>query len=317
MDTRTVATKPRVGANPLNKLPVYLRRYWFIYLLALPGLAHLLVFRYAPMNGILIAFKKYSYRKGVWGSDWVGFRHFGVMFQDAEFYRVIGNTVLINVLNITVGFAFVLLLALLLNEIRLQLLKRSIQTLIYLPHFLSWVVFAGIITNLLSPSEGPINKIIAFFGGEPIYFLVHPEYFRPILVISSAIKEAGFETIIYLAAIASVNPNLYESAVIDGASRIQLIRYITLPRIMPTVAVVLILRVSNLFGSNFDQVFNLYNPLVYETGDVLSTYLYRTGLLEGKFEMSTALGLVFGLIGLALIYLTNRIIRRMNVTGIF
>lgn len=320
MDSKLAAGKPQSGALLtfyLYRAFVYIRRYWFVYLLAVPGIIQLLIFKYGPMNGILIAFKNYSYKKGVWGSDWVGFKHFSVMFQSKEFYRVLGNTVVINLLNIAIGFTFVLLLALLINEIKLQLLKRSIQTLIYLPHFLSWVVFAGIVINLLSPSEGAINKIIVFFGGEPIYFLAHPEYFKAILVLSSMIKEAGFDTIIYLAAIASVNPHLYESAVIDGANRVQLIRYITLPRIMPTVAVLLILRMASLFGSNFDQVFNLYNPLLYETGDVLSTYLYRTGLLEGKFEMSTALGLVFGLIGLALIYFTNRIIRRMNVTGIF
>jgi len=301
----------------MNGILSYLRRYWVVYMLALPGLVHLIVFKYAPMQGILIAFQKYSYRNGIWGSPWVGFENFRVLLQDAQFYRVLGNTLLINVYNIIFGFTFIVLLALLVNEIRLNWLKNSFQTFIYLPHFLSWVIFAGIMINLLSPSEGAVNKIINFFGYDSVYFLVKPEYFRSLLVLTGMLKEAGFGTIIYLAAMASINPQLYESAVIDGANRVQLIRYITFPSILPTVAVLFILNMANIFHSNFDQVFNMYNPAVYETGDVLSTYLYRIGLLQGKFEMATAIGLIFSLIGLLILYFTNRFIRRLNVTGIF
>lgn len=285
-------------------------------MLALPGVAAVAVFSYGPMYGILVAFKKYSYRRGVWGSEWVGLENFRILMQDKEFYRVLGNTLLINVYHIIFGFTFILILALLMNEIKLGAFKRTVQTFVYLPHFLSWVVFAGIVTSILSPSEGIVGKLSALFGGQTPYVITDPALFRPLLVVTSILKEAGFETIIYMAAIAGIGAHMYESAVIDGANRIQMIWYITIPSIIPTVAVLLILRVAFLFSSNFDQVFNLYNPLVYETGDVLSTYLYRTGLLEGKFEQATALGLIFSIFGLILIYVTNKIVNRMNVTGI-
>lgn len=301
----------------INSVLKNVKRYWFIHLLALPGVLAVAIFSYVPMYGLLIAFKNYSFRKGIWGSDWVGFEHFRVLMQDSDFYRVLGNTVLINLYHLVFGFSFILLLALFINEIRFGALKRFIQTIVYLPHFLSWVVFAGIITSILSPSEGIVSKVIVAFGGEPWYVMMDAGLFRPLLVVSAVVKDAGFETIIYLAAIASIGMHLYESAVIDGASRWQMMWYITIPSILPTVAVLMTLRIAYLFSSNFDQVFNLYNPLVYETGDVLSTYLYRHGLLEGKFEQATALGLVFSLFGLLLIYLTNRGINRMNVTGIF
>lgn len=304
-------------ATVWSRLHPAVRKNWFIYLLALPGAISIAVFSYGPMYGILIAFKKYSYRYGVWGSKWVGLDNFRVLLQEKEFYRVLGNTLLINFYHLAFGFTFVLLLALLINEIKFGFFKRIVQTVVYLPHFLSWVVFAGIVTSILSPSEGIVGKLFALTGGEVPYVLSDPSLFRPLLIVSSIVKEAGFETIIYLAAIAGIGTHLYESALIDGASRVQMIRYITLPSIVPTVAVLLILRVAFLFHSNFDQVFNLYNPLVYETGDVLSTYLYRSGLLEGQFEQATALGLIFSLFGLILIYTTNKIVNRMNVTGIF
>ncbi len=294
----------------------YVRKHWFLYLLAIPGTLYILLFRYVPMSGLIVAFEDYKARLGVWKSPFVGLENFKVLFQEKQFYVVLGNTVFLNVLSILFSFTFTVFLALMLNEMLSRRLKRVVQTVVYLPNFLSWVVFSGLVIIFLSPSEGPVNKIIALLGYKPVYFLIHPEYFRAILIISGTIKSAGFGTIIYLSALAGIDPGLYESATIDGANRRHMLFHITLPRIYPTIAVMLMLELANLFGSNFEQVFTLYNPLVYSTGDVLSTYLYRTGLLEGKFEMSTALSLIFNSIGLGTILLTNRFIRRMDVVGI-
>ncbi len=305
-------------ATKLERAFRYAKRFWFVYLLALPAVLHTFVFKYIPMYGLLIAFKDYNIRKGILRSPWVGLENFRIIVQDAYFYKVLTNTVLINVYNLAFGFTFVIFLALMLNELKSGWLKKTVQTFVYLPHFVSWVVFAGLVMIALEPTkEGIVNGILARWGHEPIYFLVQRNMFRGILVLSGMIKEAGFGTIIFLAALSSVNPELMESAVMDGCHRGHMIWHIYLPRISPTIAVLLILRVARLFASNFDQVWNLYNPAVYETGDVLSTYLYRSGLLQGKFEMATALGLVFAVIGLITVILTNRLISRMNVMGIF
>lgn len=293
------------------------KMYWFLYLLVLPGIIHTIIFRILPIYGISVAFKDFKIGKGIMQSPWVGLENFKIMFTDIYFYKVIWNTVLLNVYAIIFGTLFTIFLALMLNEIKVLILKKSLQTCVYFPNFVSWVIFAGIIDAMLSPNNGAINIILNSFGLEPIYFLASNQWFRFIVVASGITKTAGFGTIIYLASIAGVNPEIYESAAIDGAHRGHLLWHITLPRIKPTIAVMLILSVSNIFGSNFDQIYNLYSPLVYETGDVLSTYMYRTGLLEGKFEVSTALGLVFSTIGLCIVLLTNRVVNKMDVMGFF
>ncbi|MBO9607292.1 MAG: sugar ABC transporter permease [Paenibacillaceae bacterium] len=306
-------------AAPTRMAPIVapIRKHLFIYLLVLPGFVYTLVFHYIPIYGITIAFKDFRMSKGIIGSPWVGFDHFRALLQDDYFYKVLWNTVILNLYGLVFGFTFIIFLALMMNEIKIGLLKRLFQTFVYLPHFISWVVFAGLIGILLSPSEGPINLIVSWFGHEKIYFLTNNEWFRTVLVTSGIVKTAGFGTIIYLASMAGINPELYESAMVDGAHRLRMMWHITLPRIRPTIAVMLILQVAGLFNSNFEQVYNLYNPLVMDSGDVLSTYLYRTGLLESSFEAATALGLIFSLIGLLLIIVTNQIVKKMDVTGIF
>jgi putative aldouronate transport system permease protein len=306
------------GRAQVSKVQRYISRHWFIYLLALPAVLYTFIFKYVPMYGLLIAFKDYKIRTGILRSPWVGLENFRVIIQDAYFYKVLTNTLLINAYNLVFGFTFIIFLALMINELRSGWLKRAVQTVVYLPHFVSWVVFAGLVMVALEPTkEGIVNGVITRFGHEPIHFLVRRELFRGILVASQTVKEAGFATIIFLAALASVNPELMESAVMDGAHRGHMIWHIYLPRIVPTIAVLLILQVARMFTSNFDQVWNLYNPAVYETGDVLSTYLYRSGLLQGQFEMATALGLIFALVGFLTVVITNKIISRMNVMGIF
>ena len=295
-----------------------LKRYLFVYLLVLPGTLDMLIFRYVPMHGVLIAFKDYSIRRGIWGSKWNGFENFGRLFVEPQFINVVRNTLTINFFNITLGFTFIIILALMIHELRIRTLRRTIQTLVYLPHFISWVVFAGLVmTFLATDDEAPLNVIVSFFGGKPRSWVTNRSLFRGIVVVTGIIKDAGFGTVIYLAALSSVNMEMVESSLIDGANRLQVIWYIYLPRIAPTIVVLFILHLANLFSSNFDQVFNLYNPAVYEKGDVISTYLYRTGLLQGNFESATALGLLFNVLGLILVLLASAVIKRLNVMGIF
>ena len=295
-----------------------LRRYWFVYLLMLPGLAWILVFQYGPMYWLLVAFKDWNIVKGVLRSPWVGLENFQVLFQTPPFYAALRNTLIINLFVLAFGFTFTVFLALMLNEVRVSWYKRTAQTMVYFPHFVSWVVMGALMSRMLYPEpDSPFNVLVGLFGVQPRHWLTAPEYFRVIVVVVHTIKEAGFATIIYLAALSSVNPDLVESAHCDGAHRGHLMRHIYLPRIAPTIAVLFILQLAGLFGSNFDLIYNLYNPAVYDVGDVLSTYLYRTGLLNSKFEQGTALGLVFNVLGLVLLLSANRVIRRMNVMGIF
>lgn len=292
-------------------------RYRFTYLLAIPGIVFMTIFSYFPIYGLTLAFKELNYKKGILGSPWVGFENFKSLFQDSQFWDVLGNTVVINIYNIIFGFTFIIFLALMLNEIKSPLVKRVTQTCVYLPYFISWVIFAGLVMTFLSTEKGFVNDLIVAFGGEKINFLGTPEYFRAVLVITNVIKTAGYNTIIYLAAMSSVNPDLYESAQLDGANRFHMMIHVTLPRILPTVAVLLILQVASLFSSNFDQVFNLYSPMVYETGDVISTYMYRVGLQGSNFEQGTAMGLILNLFNLAAIFVANKFIKKMDVMGIF
>lgn len=309
---------PRAARSVPELILTALRRYWFVYLLMLPGLAWIAVFQYGPMYGLLVAFKDFNIVKGIARSPWVGLANFEVLFQSPPFYRALRNTLIINLYNLAFGFTFTVFLALMLNEVRVSWYRRTVQTMVYLPHFVSWVVVGALVSIVLYPEpDSPFNRLVSLFGGQPRHWLTAPQYFRGIVVIVNTIKEAGFATIIYLAALSSVNPDLVESAHCDGAHRGHLMRHIYLPRIAPTIAVLFMLQLAGLFGSNFDLMYNLYNPAVYDTGDVLSTYLYRTGLLSSKFEQATALGLVFNLLGLVLVLTANRWIRRLNVMGIF
>jgi len=319
------------AANPQNKvlvnikkLMVYIRKHWFLYMLVLPGFLHTLIFKITPIYGLTVAFKTYKMSKGILGSPWADpiLKNFKVLFQDKDFYRVLWNTLVINFYIIVIGTVFVVFLALMLNEIRRSSIKRICQTMVYFPSFISWVVFAGIISAFLSPSTGLVNVILKAIGVESVYFLANNEWIRPVILISGILKTGGFSTIVYMAALSGINPELYESAIIDGANRAHMMWYITLPRICPTIAVLLILSVAGVFanmtgGSLFEQVYNFLNPLVMDKADIVPTYLYRTGLLNGKFEMATALGMTFSFIGLIVVILTNKIVKKMDVTGIF
>ena len=307
-----------------NKFVAYMRKYWFVYMLVLPGLVFMLVFDYGPMYGILLAFKDYSPRLGVWGSPWAGLSHFREMLVDPNFIRAFKNTLIINVYNLVFGFTFSVFLSLMINEIRLKKVKSVVQTAVYLPYFLSWVIFAGLVQVFLEyPSSadlgGVVNQVISKLGGTPIDFLKRPELFRGILVISNIIKTSGYSTIVYLAALAGISPTLYESAAIDGANRKDMLLHITIPRIMPSIAIMLILQLAGLFVSNFDQVYNLYNNYVLSTGDVLSTYIYRISLGGSgtNFELSTATNFLLNAMGLLVVVIANKFVNKLDVQGIF
>jgi putative aldouronate transport system permease protein len=277
-----------------------------------PGLLLMLVFDYGPMYGLVLAFKDYNLSAGVWDSPWVGFEHFHRLFTDDAALRVLRNTIIISVLKLLAGIPAPIILALLINEVRAGFFKRTVQSISYLPHFLSWVILSSMIYQLLSPSSGIVNSVLRLLGFDPIYFLVEESWFRPILVFSSVWKEVGWGTIIYLAALASVSHDLHEAAVLDGASRFQRIRDINFPTIIPVIGIVSLLNLGGVLSAGFDQVFNLYNPQVYGVGDIIDTYVYRVGLVGLDYSFATAVGLFKGVVGFTLIMIFNAYARKIS-----
>ncbi|WP_233147202.1 ABC transporter permease [Paenibacillus selenitireducens] len=302
--------------NARQDLLKRMNNYKMLYVMLLPAIVFLTIFNYIPMYGASIAFKDFSITKGILGSPWVGFDHFTKLFQTDKFWQVFRNTIEINLLRLVFGFPAPVILAILLNEIRNKYFKRSIQTIIYLPHFISWVTIAGIMFSLLS-NDGLFNQIIALFGGESVNFLTSNFMFRPILIISGIWKEVGWGTIIFLAALSGINPDLYEAATVDGANRFKQIIYITLPGLLPIISILLILNFGSMMNGGFDQVFNLYNTMVYESGDVIDTYVYRIGLTQGKYSVATAIGLFLNIINFALLIIVNYASKKMSGQGIY
>ncbi|ULL20050.1 sugar ABC transporter permease [Paenibacillus sp. H1-7] len=294
-----------------------IRKNKYLYLLLFPGVLWYFVYKYLPMYGVIIAFKEYNFSKGIWGSPWVGLKHFQFLFRNDDFLNIVKNTLLINIYELLFAFPVPIVLALLLNEMKSMLFKRTIQTVVYFPHFLSWVVFGGIIIQLLSPNEGLVNNLLRFFGVEPIFFLSKSEYFRPIVIVSSILKEAGWGAIIYLAALSSIDVDQYEAATIDGANRWDKLIHITLPGIRNTIVLMLILKVGYLLDVGFEQIYILYNPSVYDVGDVLSTYIYRIGLQGAQFSVTSAIGLFQSAIGFLLIWGTNRIAKKFSEVSLW
>ncbi|MFC5405829.1 ABC transporter permease [Cohnella soli] len=275
-------------------------RQFPLHLMLLPAIVFAVVFSYVPMVGIVIAFQNFIPAKGLFGSEWVGFDNFRFAFSLPDFSVVLGNTIYIAVMKIIAGQAVPILVALLLNELRLQFLKRSYQTLIYLPHFLSWVILGGILTDILS-YNGIVNRFIELFGGKPISFLLSNDWFPSVLVASDVWKEYGFGTIVYLAAITNVDPSLYEAAVIDGAGRWKQMWHVTLPGMRPIIVLLATLSMGNVLNAGFDQVFNLYNPAVYESGDIIDTFVYRMGMIDFQYGLATAIGMFKSVVALLLI----------------
>ncbi|TVY01227.1 ABC transporter permease [Cohnella terricola] len=298
-----------------------MRRIWkfkLLYVLLLPAFLWVFLFDYLPLYGISIAFMDYNVIKGFPGSEWAGLKHFQALFDSEMFRNAFRNTLIISLYKMISGFLCPILLALALNEIRRAWFKKTLQTAVYLPRFVSWVVYGGIITILLSPETGLVNKVVELFGGNPAYLLVEPAYFRTILVVTDAMKEMGWAAIIYIAAIAGLNPEVYEAAIVDGATRFKRIIHVTLPGIAGTIVVLFILRVGYVMSAGLDQVINLYNPMVFEVGDILDTYIYRVGIEQFNLSLAAAADVIKGVIGLALVLTANRIAKRIDPeSGIF
>ncbi len=267
------------------------RKNWSLHLMLLPALVLLLVYSYIPLFGNIMAFQKFSPRKGFFGSKWVGWENFQYVFNLPDIDQVIWNTFFIAMMKIIMGIVIPVIVALLLNEIRRQKFKRTIQTMIYFPHFLSWVILAGVFVDVLSPSNGVIGRIFAALGLEPIFFLGDPKWFPFTMVLTDTWKEFGYGTIVYLAALTGIDPSLYEAAVMDGASRWKQTLHVTLPGILPIIVLMSILAMGNIFNAGFDQIFNMYSPQVYATGDILDTLVYRIGMLDAQYGVATAIGL--------------------------
>ncbi len=294
-----------------------LRQDWQLYLLLAPLAIWFVVFLYKPMLGLRIAFKDYSLFLGLSGSPWIGFENFWSLLSDDQFLRAIRNTLAISSASLLIAFPAPIVLALMFNEIGHAGFRRAAQIIAYLPHFISVVIIAGLVIALASPSTGPVNVLRARFGLEPIYFLTVPEYFRTIFIGSNIWKEAGFESIVYLAAITGVSPALYEAARMDGATRLQMIWHITLPSILPVILVMLVIRVGNLIEVGFEYIVLLYQPATYETSDVIATYIYRVGLQSNDYGLAAAAGLFNALVALLLVWGANRVSRRASTGALW
>jgi putative aldouronate transport system permease protein len=298
-------------------LRVRVVQYRWLYLLLLPGVLYFLIFRYAPMWGAQIAFRDYVPFLGIMGSPWIGFDNFTDFFGNPDFLRLLSNTLILAALSLLVAFPLTIIVALLLNEVRLQVFKRTVQTLIYVPHFLSWTIVASLTYLLFAFDVGPLFTLINSVLGTDIDFLANPDWFRPIIVAQEIWKNTGWGTIIFLAALASVDQEQYEAAMIDGANRFQRMWHITLPSIRGVIIVLLILQIGQILNTGFEQIYLMTNALNRQVADVFDTYVYFVGITQGAYSYSTAVGLFKAVIGVVLIFGANHLAKRFNQAGLF
>ncbi|WP_426452722.1 ABC transporter permease [Paenibacillus sp. S-38] len=291
-------------------------KYRWQYLMILPGVVLLFLFHYIPMAGIQVAFRDFQIGTSIWSSPWVGMDNFAFLGEE-QFWTVVRNTLYISVLKFVFGFPAPILLALMINEVTHTAFRRFVQSVSYLPHFFSWIVVAYILQAFLTLDGGLVNQAVTTAGAEPIFFLGSTEWFRPVVIASGLWKETGWNTILYLAAITTIDPQLYEAAKVEGAGKLAQIRHITLPGILPTISIVLILSIPSLITVGMDQIYPLMNSANMEVADVLDTYVLRSGLLQGYFGMATAVGLLSSVISLMLVVTTNQLSRRMNGEGLW
>lgn len=315
-----VDSAPILKAAQPKPLGFFRKRIWrdrHYYLLIFPGLLFFLIFRYIPMLGLIIAFKDYNPFQGIMKSEWVGFQHFQTIFSDPEVAHVLMNTLVLSFLQILFAFPAPLIIALLLNEVRNQVFKRSIQSVVYVPHFLSWVVVISMVILMLK-NEGMINHYLQqWFGIEPIPFLTNTSYFYPLVIGEVIWKEVGWGTILFLAALSGVNLELYEAAIVDGANRWKQLWHVTMPAIRGTVIIMLILRIGSVLDSGFEQIFLMLNPFNMEVGSVLDTFVYFKGIKQSDFSFATAVGLFKGLVGLVLVMGANRTAKKFGEDGLY
>ncbi|MBR4331278.1 MAG: sugar ABC transporter permease [Clostridia bacterium] len=294
-----------------------LRKYWDLYLILIPVVAYFVLFKFLPMYGLQIAFRDYKPRRGFWGSDWVGLKHFIRFFSTYTCWQIISNTLVLSLLTLFFTFPLPILLALILNEMRDGPCKKTVQTITYAPHFLSTVVVVGMITAFCSPSTGIVNTLIKAFGGDPIYFMAKAEWFRPLYVISEVWTNTGWDSIIFLSALSSVDMQMYEAAKIDGASRMKMLRWITLPSIMPTIAIMLILHCGRVMSIGFEKVFLLQTDLNIGVSEVISTFVYQQGIRSAQTSYATAVGLMNSVVNFILVITVNTISKRVSEVSLW
>ncbi|WP_276313738.1 ABC transporter permease [Antribacter gilvus] len=298
------------SANPLWK-------HRALYLMILPGIAYFLVFKYLPMGGLVIAFQNYLPFLGFTGSEWVGLDHFVRLFSEDTFFLLLRNTLVISALMLLFAFPMPIVLALLLNEVRTKVLKKTVQTIVYLPHFMSWVIIVSIFYVMLSIDGGSINNLIVAAGGEPVRFLTDPDWLRPMYVFQEIWRATGWGTIVYLAAITSVDEQLYEAAELDGAGRLRQTWHITLPAIRPAIIIMLILSIGDIMELGFEHMFLVMNSLNREVAEIFDTYVYTAGIQNGQLSYASAVGLFKGLVGLVLVMLANRLAKKFGEEGVY
>jgi len=290
---------------------------WELYLFLLPTVIYIIVFKYLPMYGVTIAFKNFNPALGIQGSPWVGLRHFERFFNSFRFWDLLKNTLGLSVFQLVASFPIPILVALMLNQVRHKGYKKFVQTVIYAPHFISTVVLVGIMFVFLSPSSGIVNKAIELFGGEPIFFMARPEWFRSLYVFSGIWQGTGFGTIVYLAALTSVPPELHEAAIVDGATKLQRIRYIDIPSIIPTAVILLILNVGNIMNIGFEKAYLMQTSLNISTAEIIPTYVYKVGLIQAQWSFSAAVGLFNAVINFILLISVNWLAKRLSDTSLW
>lgn len=288
-----------------------------LYVMLIPGIIYYLIFHYGPMAGVIVAFKDFDIFSGIFSSDWVGLTHFKKLFSSENFFVIFRNSLAISFYKLAVCFPIPIALAIMLNEVRNRKFQRTLQTVVYLPYFLSWVVIAGIVTNLLSPSDGIINVLLKAMGKDAVNFLASKSWFRTVLVLSDLWHGMGWNTVIFLAALTNIDPQLYEAARIDGAGKMQQIWHITLPGLKSTIIVLLLMKIGNIMNNGFEQIFLLYNPNVYDVADVFETYVYRIGLVDTRYDFATAVGLFKSCVSFVMLVTANKLARVFGERGIF
>lgn len=310
------AVKPAYEMTKWERFKKDVIRDKWLYLLVLPGMIFLLIFRYIPIAGNVIAFMDFN-PYNMWNSEWVGLKHFITLFNKPAFLLVFKNTLVISLLKMVIGFPIPIILALMMNEMKNLKFKKVSQTLLYLPHFISWVVLSGLIMNMLDPDTGLVTSIITFITGEKIQVLTDKGAFVPMLIVTDVYKNMGWGTIIYFAALSGVDPQLYEAAEIDGARKFKQMLHITLPSIMPTIIIQLILSCNNIVNAGFDQIFMLYSALVYDVADIIDTYVYRIGIQKADYSFSTAANMFKSIIALVMILIVNTLAKKTGNEGIW
>lgn len=306
------AMKPAADISAKRRAAGRFRRNVPLLLMFLPVAAFFIIFKYVPMLGNIIAFKQYNLVQGVLGSPWAGMDNFRMIFSNPQTLLIIRNTLMISLLSIVIGFPFPILIAVMLNEVRRTWLKKTVQTLLYMPHFFSWVIIGGIVVTLFGTEAGVINNLIVKLGGEPISFLYKSGSWLAVFFGSGIWKEAGFSAIIYLAAVGGIDPHLYESAALDGAGKLKQIWHVTLPGILPIIVLMSILSMGRVMEVGFDQVYNLHNAVVSDVSSVISTYIFTIGIQSGLYSITTAMGLFDSVIGFTLVFTANRLARKFN-----